>query len=353
MPRLTGTSTELPRESTAKSKPFTWKKISPCRRDKLLVELDPRDYAVALEQTQAQLLKAQAELRAENPNLPITASTSQTNISTSRSEVANAEAGVAAAERDQAAALSQLQVVEANNTKAQNDVGRYKALVDKDEVSRSQYDEVVATAKALAASVDSARASAESAQKVVDQRKAQLEQARSQMALADTNAPNQVAISKANLQSKEADVKGMQAQVDQAQLDLSYCKIVAPVSGVVSKRTVEVGEHVSKGQRLITLADLGDLWVTANFKESQLRQMHPGQSVTVSVDAFDQKFDGYVEAMPGATGSITSLLPPENATGNYVKVVQRLPVRIRLKPGQQGLDRLRPGMSVVPQVWLK
>jgi membrane fusion protein, multidrug efflux system len=292
-------------------------------------------------------------VRAENPNLPITQSTSQTGISTSQSEVANALAGVAAAERDQAAAQSRLQEVEANNAKAQGDVGRYKSLVDKQEVSRSDYDAVVATAKALAASVESARSSAESAQKVVDQREAQLEEARSRFTQANINAPNQVAISRANLQSKQADVQAMQAQVDQAQLDLSYCKIISPVAGVVSKRTVEVGEHVSKGQRLITLADLGDLWVTANFKESQLKQMHAGQSVTVSVDAFDQKFDGYVEAMPGATGSITSLLPPENATGNYVKVVQRLPVRIRLKPGQQGLDRLRPGMSVVPKIWLK
>ncbi len=315
----------------------------------LLVELDPRDDQVALEQAQARLLKAQADARAENPNLPITASTSRTTISTSVSEVANVQAAVAAAERDQAAAVSHLQEVQANNAKAQNDVGRYKALVDKSEVSRSEYDQVVATAAALAASVDSARASAESAQKVVDQRKAQLDQAQSQMALADVNAPNQIAITKANVQSKEADVKAMQAAVDQAQLDLSYTKIVSPVSGVVTNRTAEVGEQVSKGQRLITVADLGDLWVTANFKESQLRKMHVGQSVTVSVDAFDQKFDAYVEAMPGATGSVTSLLPPENATGNYVKVVQRLPVRIRLKPGQQGLDRLRPGMSVIPR----
>ena len=226
--------------------------------------------------------------------------------------------------------------------------------MDKDEVSRSQYDAVVATAKALAASVDSARASAESAQKVVEQRQANSIRRAASWRWPIVNAPNQVAISKANLAiESRLTCRRMQAQVDQAQLDLSYCKIVAPVSGVVSKRTVEVGEHVSKGQRLITLADLGDLWVTANFKESQLRQMHAGQSVTVSVDAFDQKFDGNVEAMPGATGSITSLLPPENATGNYVKVVQRLPVRIRLKPGQQGLDRLRPGMSVVPKVWLK
>jgi len=319
----------------------------------LVAEMDPRDYEVALEQAQAQFLKAQAELRAENPNIPITQSSSQTSISTSQSEVLNAEAGVAAAERDQAAALSRLQETEANNTKAQGEVGRYKSLVEKEEVSRSQYDQVVATAKALAAAVDSARSSAESAQKVVEQRRAQLDQARSRLAWANVNAPNQVAISRANLQSHQADVQAMKAQVDRAQLDLSYCKIISPVAGVVSKRTADVGEHVSKGQRLITFADLGDLWVTANFKESQLREMRAGQSVTISVDAFDQKYDGYVEAMPGATGSVTSLLPPENATGNYVKVVQRLPVRIRFKPGQQGLDRLRPGMSVVPKVWLK
>ena len=320
----------------------------------VLVELDPRDYQVAVEQAQAQLLKAQAGERAENPNLPITQSTSQTSVSTSKSEVANAEAADAAAERDQFAAQSHVQEVEANNAKAQADVARYKALVDKNEVSRSSYDQVVAAnPKRLPLLVDSARASAEAAQKVVEQRRAQLDQARSMMESARVNAPNQVAISSANLQSKQADVQAMKAQLDRAQLDLSYCKIVAPVAGVISKRTVEVGEHVSKGQRLVTLADLGDLWVTANFKESQLKQMHPGQSVTISVDAFDQDFDGTVEAMPGSTGSVTSLLPPENATGNYVKVVQRLPVRIRFKPGQQGLDRLRPGMSVVPKVWLK
>jgi membrane fusion protein (multidrug efflux system) len=319
----------------------------------LVAEMDPRDYQVALEQAQAQFLKAQADLRAENPNIPITQSSSQTNVSTSQSEVLNAEAGVAAAERDQAAALSRLQETEANNAKAQSDVGRYKSLVEKQEVSQTQYDQVLATAKALAAAVDSARSSAESAQKVVEQRRAQLDQARSRLAMANVNAPNQVAISRANLQSHQADVQAMKAQVDRAQLDLSYCKIFSPVAGVVSKRTADVGEHVSKGQRLITFADLGDLWVTANFKEGQLKNMRAGQPVTISVDAYDQNFDGYVEAMPGATGSVTSLLPPENATGNYVKVVQRLPVRIRFKPGQQGLDRLRPGMSVVPKVWLK
>jgi membrane fusion protein, multidrug efflux system len=319
----------------------------------LLVELDPRDYQVALEQAQAQFLKAQAEVRVAGSNLPIAKSTSATSVYTSHSEISDTEAGVAAAERDQAAAAARLQEVEANNARAQADVARYKSLVDKDEVSRSQYDQVVATAKALAASVESARSSAESAQKIVEQRRAQLDQAHSQLELANVSAPNRVAISQANLQSGQANVKAMQAAVDRATLDLSYCKIVSPVTGVVSKRTAEVGEHVSKGQRILTVADLSDLWVTANFKESQLKEMHPGQSVTVSVDAFGEDFDGTLEAMPGATGSISSLLPPENATGNYVKVVQRLPVRIRLKPGQQGLERLRPGMSVVPKVWLK
>jgi membrane fusion protein, multidrug efflux system len=319
----------------------------------VLVELDPRDYDVAVEQAKAQLLKAEAGERAENPNLPITQSASETNVSTSRAEVANAEAGLAAAERDQLAAQSHVLEVEANNAKAQADAARYKGLVEKSEVSRAEYDQVVGAAKALAASLDAARASAEAAQKVVDQRRAQLDQARSLMSQAEVRAPNQVAISRANLQSRQADVQAMKAQLDRAQLDLSYCKIVAPVAGVISKRTVEAGEHVSKGQRLVTLSDLGDLWVTANFKESQLRQMHTDQRVTISVDAFDQDFDGTVEAMPGSTGSVISLLPPENATGNYVKVVQRLPVRIRFNAGQKGLESLRPGMSVVPKVWLK
>jgi membrane fusion protein, multidrug efflux system len=319
----------------------------------VLVELDPRDYEVAVEQAKAQVLKAQAGERAENPNLPITQSISETNVSTSKAGVANAEAALAAAERDQLAAQSRVQEVEANNAKAQADVTRYKALIDKNEVSHTDYDQVVSTAKALAASLDSAHASADAAQKVVDQRRAQLEQARSLMNEAQVNAPNRVAISRANLQSRQADVQAMKAALDRADLDLSYCKIAAPAAGVISKRTVEPGEHVSKGQRLITLSDLSDLWVTANFKESQLQQMHAGQSVTISVDAFNQDFDGTVESMPGSTGSVISLLPPENATGNYVKVVQRLPVRIRFKAGQKGLDRLRPGMSVVPKVWLK
>ena len=319
----------------------------------LVAEMDPRDSQVALEKAQAEYARALADSQAAHPSLPITQTTAQTNISTGQSDVLNAEAAQAAAERDLAGAQARVREAEANNTKAQSDVARYKMLVDKEEISREQFDQVVATAGALAAAVDSARASAEAAQKFVDERRALTAQARTLLAQANVNAPNEVAITRANVNSRQANAVAMKAAVDQAQLDLGYCKIFTPVSGVVSNRTVELGQHVDKGQRLFTVADLSDLYITANFKETQVRHMVPGQPVTISVDALGKKFDGYVEAMPGATGSVVSLLPPENATGNYVKVVQRLPVRIRFLTGQGGLGALRPGMSVVPTVWLR
>jgi membrane fusion protein (multidrug efflux system) len=166
-------------------------------------------------------------------------------------------------------------------------------------------------------------------------------------------APQQVAISQANLKSKEAQANVAKAGVDRALLDLSYTNILAPVSGVIGKRSAEVGATVQAGQQLFTIAQIGDIWVTANFKETQLQRMKPGQKAKIHVDAFDQDFNGYVETMPAASGSVMSLLPPENATGNFVKVVQRLPLRLRFDQGQQGLDRLRPGMSVEPKVFLK
>ena len=170
---------------------------------------------------------------------------------------------------------------------------------------------------------------------------------------AKANAPLQLAIRRADIVTRQAGVTTAATQVERAQLDLSYTKIVAPVSGIVSRRTVEVGQHVNAGQQMVQIAQIGDMWVTANFKETQLRRMRPGQRVTIHVDAFAQDLDGHLESLPASTGAITSLLPPENATGNYVKVIQRLPVRIRFQPGQSGLDRLRPGMSVDPKVWVE
>jgi membrane fusion protein, multidrug efflux system len=316
----------------------------------VLVDLDPRDYKVALEQARSQWMQAQAQTRAEQPNVPLTEVTNRTNISTASTEVTGSEAGVAGAVRDYQAALAKVRESEANNAKAQADVERYRPLAEKDEVPRQQFDQVVATAKALAATVAANQDSAAAVLQQVDQRRAQLAQARQRAEEARQNAPQQAAIRLANVLSRQSSAQVAHAQLDQAALNLQYCKITSPVNGIVSKRIVEVGQHLTPGQQVVLVTQLDDLWVTANFRETQLRKMHPGQSISIHVDALAGDFDGYLESMPAASGSITSLLPPENATGNYVKVVQRLPVRIRFKKGQNGLDRLRPGMSVEPKV---
>ena len=316
----------------------------------LVADLDPRDYHVALQLAQSQLAQAQAQSQAELPNVPVTEVTTRTTVATSSSDVVNAEAAVAAADHNYQAALAKVREAEANNIKAQADVERYRPLAAKDEVPREQFDQVIANAGALAATVAANRASAEAAQRQVDQARAQLTQAQHRAAQARENAPHEVDIQKANVAVRQAGAQTAQAQVDQARLNLSYAQIRTPVRGIVAKRTAEVGQHVEPGQQIVLVTQIDDLWVTANFKETQLRRMQPGQSVRLHVDALKKDFDAYVESMPAASGAVTSLLPPENATGNFVKVVQRLPVRIRFKPGQDGLDRLRPGMSVEPKV---
>jgi membrane fusion protein, multidrug efflux system len=190
----------------------------------------------------------------------------------------------------------------------------------------------------------------QSAAKTVDQRQAQLAQAQSRLDQYRHNAPRQIAIQRATVKSNQASAANAKAQVEQAQLKLSYCRIAAPVDGIVMKRSAEIGAHITAGQQLMQIAQIGDVWVTANFKETQLRRIRPGQSVTIHVDALKRDFEGSVENIGGSTGAVASVLPPENATGNFVKVVQRIPVRVRIKPDQQEMDRLRPGMSVEPDV---
>jgi membrane fusion protein (multidrug efflux system) len=316
----------------------------------VLVDLDPRDNKVAVEQARSQWLQAQAQTQAEQPNVPVTETTNQTTIANAGSEIVGAQAAVAAAERDYQAALAKIRESEANNAKAQLDVERYRPLAEKDEIPKEQFDQVLATAKALAATVAANQASAASSLRQVDQRRSQLTEAQQRAEEARKNAPQQVAIRQANVLSRRSSAEAAHAQLDQAMLNLQYCKIISPVNGIVSKRVAEVGEHVTPGQQVMLVTQLDDMWVTANFRETQLRKMHPSQSARIHVDALDADFDGYLDSMPAASGSITSLLPPENATGNYVKVVQRLPVRIRFKKGQTGLDRLRPGMSVEPKI---
>ena len=201
--------------------------------------------------------------------------------------------------------------------------------------------------------MSSRRAASDANLKVVDQKKAELNQARQRSEEARANEPRQLAIQRATVVNRQASAEAARAQREQAILNLSYSKVLAPVNGIIGDKTVEVGMQVTAGQELFAITQIDDLWITANFKETQVRRMKPHQAVTIRVDTLVQDFDGYVENLPGATGSKYSLLPPENATGNYVKVVQRLPVRIRFKAGQKNEERLRPGMSVEPKVWLQ
>jgi membrane fusion protein (multidrug efflux system) len=221
--------------------------------------------------------------------------------------------------------------------------------MEKEEISRSLYDQKLADARADQAAVEAKRASGEAARRVIGQRQAALLALRTQLSEAEQNNPRQLLLRETTVQMRQANIGVFKSQVDQAKLNLSYTRIVAPVAGIAGKKSVEVGERVQPGQELMTITQTGDVWVTANFKETQLKKMRPGQKVAVSVDALDREFEGVIESMPGATGAVYSLLPPENATGNYVKVVQRLPVRIHLND-QPGLDLLHPGMSVEPKV---
>jgi membrane fusion protein (multidrug efflux system) len=319
----------------------------------VLVELDPRDYRVSLEQAKASMGFAASQLTAERPNVPIVQTSNESIVATFQANISQAEAAVDQAERDYESLVADFRQAEANNTRAQADEARYRGLVEKEEISRTLYDQKLADARADQAAVASRRAGSEAARRVIAQRQASLLAARTQLSEAVQNNPRQLLLREATVQMRQANIAVFKSQVDQAALNLSYTRIVAPVGGIAGKKSVEVGEQVRPGQELLAISQTDDVWVTANFKETQLKRMHPGQTVSVSVDALDRKFDGLIESMPGATGAVYSVLPPENATGNYVKVVQRLPVRIRLKRDQAGLDLLHPGMSVEPVVRLR
>lgn len=315
-----------------------------------LVDLDPRDNEVALEQAMANLSQARSQVLVQQPNIPITRVESGVSVSEAEAGVASAQAALSAAEHDRTSAQARLTEAEANNAKAQADLGRYKILIASQEVSQQEYDQVETEAKAQAAAVIASRADADSAGRVVDQRTAQLQEARSRLFQYRSTATHLIAIREAALRSEQANSQSAEAQVEQAKLKLAYTRIAAPVDGIVMKRSAEVGSRVSAGQPLLTIAQTSDIWVTANFKETQLAVLRPGQPARIHVDALGRDFDGYVETIGGGTGAVASVLPPENATGNYVKVVQRIPVRLRFKPNQPGLDLLRAGMSVEPDV---
>jgi len=317
-----------------------------------LVQIDPRDYQVAVERARADYNDALAQAEAARTNVPITSVSTGSQVSGAQADVEGARAGVSAARQQSDAAKAQLQQAIANDIKAQNDLGRYKQLVDKQEISHQQYDQVVAAAKASAASVDASRAAAAAAEQQIAQAQSKLAAAESNLRSANTG-PQQVATMESRARAAEAQAMRARAQLEQARLNLQYTTIVAPVNGVVTNRTVEVGHNVQSGQELMRIINLDDIWVTANFKETQLKTMKVGQAVTIHADMNDRDYKGHVQSVAGASGSITSLLPPENATGNYVKIVQRIPVKIVLLPGENARHLLVPGMSVVPTIALR
>ncbi len=317
-----------------------------------LIQIDPADYQVALENAKAQYEDALATARAAQANVPITTVSSGSQISSAQADVENSRAGISAARQQFDAAKAQLAQAEANNVKAQNDLARYKELVDKQEISRQQYDQAVANATASASAVDAARASASAADQQIKQAQSKLEGSNANLRSAQTG-PQQITAIRARADSAQAQAQAKKAALDQAQLNMQYTLVTAPVSGIVTNRTVEVGQNVSIGQEMMKIVDLDDIWVTANFKETQLRRMQVGQAVTIYVDTTGNDYKGHVQSVAGASGSITSLLPPENATGNYVKVVQRIPVKITFDAGETREHVLRPGMSVEPKVWIK
>jgi membrane fusion protein (multidrug efflux system) len=319
----------------------------------VLVEIDPSDYQVAVAQARAEYADAEAQASVAGINVPITNVNTSSQVSGAQAGVSGAQAGIASARQQLGAAKAQIAEADANNTKAQNDLVRYKMLIDKQEISQQQYDQAVASAQAAAATLNAARANADAYAAQIEQAQSKLQQANADLRNAGT-APQTMRAIRARAESAQAFANQKKAALDQAELNLKYTKVIAPVSGAVSNRTVEVGQNVQPGQEMMKVIPLGegDLWVTANFKETQLKKMKPGLPAEISVDATGKTYKGRVDSIAGASGARFSLLPPENATGNYVKVVQRIPVKIVFDKDETKGHELRPGMSVVPKVWI-
>lgn len=332
----------------------------------ILVQLDKRDYEVALAKAKANMADAEAALQGARNNVPVASISSSSTLSGAQSSREDATVAVSRAEQELGAARARVQVAQANvrvaqanQNKAAQDVERYKSLVAKDEIARQTYDQAVAAEQAASATVDAQKAAVAEAQqnisvaeKDVDEARAKLQEAEAVVQAAGVG-PSQVKGAEAGVAIAEAQIAQRKTEVDQAQLNLTYTTISAPVNGIVGRKAVEVGQNIAPGQQLMSIVALDDIWVTANFKETQLKDMRIGQKVDIEVDATGRTYSGKVERIAGASGARFSLLPPENATGNFVKVVQRIPIRISIDPGQNGDHQLRPGMSVTPKVHVR
>ncbi|HEX4286699.1 MAG TPA: HlyD family secretion protein [Terracidiphilus sp.] len=319
-----------------------------------IAQLDPRDYQVAVENAEAALASAQAAASAAQVNVPITSVNTGTNLASAALDVSGAHAQAEQSQKQLQASQARVAQANANNVKAQADLARYRPLVEKDVISKQQFDAAVASADAAKAGLADAEASQQAAADGVRVAHDRESQAQAQLKYAQTG-PQQVAAQNAHAKQAEAQVKQAQAQLDQARLNLSYTRILAPADGIVTRKSMEINQNVSPGQNLLTLVSLDDIWVTANFKETQLRHMANNQEVEVHVDSTGKDYKGKLTQIGGATGSVLSLFPPENATGNYVKVVQRIPVRIDFTDlaNEDPNHLLRPGLSVEPKVTVK
>ena len=316
-----------------------------------LVEIDPRDYQVAVAKAQANLETAEASARALNIDVPISSVDTASQLKYTSSDIENAKAAIAAGEKQVAAAQARIQEAEAQNVKAQDDVQRYHLLLIKDEVPKQTYDYAIAAAQTDTAAVAAAKADEATAEQNVAEARSRLIEAvaRNESARA---GPQRVASTRAHALSAVADVTQKRAELDQAKLNLGYTTVFAPVTGEVTKSVV-VGLNVEPGEQMLTVVPLDQVWITANFKETQLKHMRVGQKAEIVLDSNDRTYHGHVDSIAGATGPIFSLLPPENATGNYVKIVQRVPVKIVLEPGENRDHQLRPGMNVEAKVYLR
>ena len=317
----------------------------------VIAQLDPRDFEVAEQNAEAALASAEAAAQAAKVTVPITTVNTGSNLRSASADLSGASATVQQAEQQLQAAEARVAEARANNFKSQSDLDRYRPLVAKDVISKQQFDAAVSAADATKAALADALASQQAAQSAVKIAHDRETQSQALLHYAET-APQQVEAQNARARQAEAQVKAAEAQLEQARLNLSYTKIVAPVNGIITRKSLEINQNVSVGQNLMTLVSLDDLWVTANFKETQLRHIRPGQKVEIDVDATGKTYSGRVTQVGGATGSVLSLFPPENATGNYVKVVQRVPVRIDFTSlkDEDSSHLLRPGLSVEPTV---
>jgi membrane fusion protein (multidrug efflux system) len=334
------------------------------KKGDVLAEIDRRDYQVAVDRARAELADAEANATAAVTGVPLTEVTATTGVQNASGALQEAQGGVSGAERQVEAARAQLAAAqgrlrekEAAATKTARDVERLKGLVAKEEIPQQQFDTAVAAAEAARAAADAAKSDVAAAGASIAVAESRLHQAQGAATQAEAalrasrTGPQQVKVTQARADVARARVQQAAAALAQAELNLQRTAIVAPTDGVIGRKSIEAGQVVQPGQPLFALVSLGDVWVTANFKETQLRDVQPGQRVSIHVDALGESVNGHVDSIAGATGARFSLLPPENASGNYVKVVQRVPVKILIEAGQDPNHRLRPGMSVTPTIY--